>query len=59
MVLQVSDLIERTIGCPKDIHTTLEGPPKGLVAISQPYLSNFHHFGTFWLLLFASSGLHS
>ena len=37
LVLQVSDLVERTLGCPKDIHTTLKGPPRGLVAISQPY----------------------
>jgi hypothetical protein len=58
LVLQVSDLIERTIGCPKDIHTTLEGPPRGLVAISQPYLSFFDilvRFASFFLLV---SGSH-
>jgi hypothetical protein len=39
LVLQVSDLVEMSLGFPKDIHTTLKGPPRGLVAISQPNLS--------------------
>ena len=58
LVLQVSDLIERTLGCPKDIHTTPKGPPRGLAAFSQPYLSSFHHFGMFCLFFLLLSGLH-
>ena len=58
LVLQVSDLIERSIGCPKDIHTTLEGPPRGLVAISQPYLAFLSILVRFLPLFLASSSSH-